>query len=621
MSVGLVGSVVGPIADIPTGGSAAQSSGKGYDVAIGDLFFKLAITDTDPYQRATAQFRKDQLDAGQNPGDQSLTGWWSRGQMSFHKGAGITYYEVEEGEAILSRFTDGEGVAPFVPGNVTCQHAWTAYSAVVSSVSYVSAIDTTLVALDGTTLKYGNFNGVPTSYVPAGGATVRAATTSPTLMYAALSNGKISSVTTGGVETTLYTGLTTTIRGIWYVKSRLIISDSDGKWYQLAAKPAAPPQAVAGSDVIFTGSDWASASAVCDTPGPILIGNSNRIFAATLDSTGSIPTLTAPVQVGELPPGETIAALAHHLGFVILVTGAGVRVGVLSDNGQLTYGPLLVERATATTAPPTTSISRYSTKTSVVLDSRIIEIDLSEQIGNGLEFGWVGRGEPFASQTAAGVTTLGYSTQIAWANNGLWNSAPGSNYMPGWVQTGFHRFATLEPKRFESVRVRATGSGGTIGVTRVDQDGTETFLYNLDTSVVHDADVSLGLTQTAEAVGLKFSLTPSGDLASTPTLLGYQLRALPQPKRQRMIRLPLLLHDVESRQPVPRTGRKGSAWERLRDLEDLEVSGIPVTYRDFRTGEAASVYIESVEFSGKTPPTANQPSFGGTLYLTIRKLS
>jgi hypothetical protein len=160
------------------------------------------------------------------------------------------------------------------------------------------------VVLDGTTVKYGNFNGTPSTYSPAGAATVSAVTVSPTTIYAALNNGKIASLTTGGTETTLYTGLTTTIRGIWYVKNRLLVSDSDNKWYQLATNPTGPPVAVASTDVIFTGTDWATNSCVTTSPGPILIGNSNSVYAASLDATGTIPTISAPVQVAELPPGE-----------------------------------------------------------------------------------------------------------------------------------------------------------------------------------------------------------------------------------------------------------------------------------------------------------------------------
>jgi len=622
MNTVLVGPVVGELGGLPvTAGITAVNAGQGYDFAINDLQFKVAPDDKNPYQRATAQFRKDQLDTGQNPGDQSLTGWWTRGQFSFHKGAGVTYYEVEEGETILNRYYDAEGLDPFKkPGRLTCQQAWAGYAATVAAVSYVSAVGSTLVALDGSTVKYGDF-AAPASLTPAGTGTVLGLTTSPTLGYIVTTAGKVESFTSAGAQVVLYTGLTTTPRGIWYVKGRLLVNDSNGKWYQLATNPAAPPQAVAAGDVIFTGSDWATASVVCDTPGPILIGNSNRIFTATPDNTGAIPVLSAPIQVAELPPGETVSALAFHLGFVVIVTGAGVRVGVLSDTGQLTYGPLLVERATGTTTPPTTSIARYSTRASVVIDNRIIEIDLSKQIGNGLEFAWTGRGEPYAgSETAAGVTTLNITTQIAWANNKINHSD--TNLLSGYLRTGFHRFATLEPKRFDSVRVTLDGPSGTCEVIRVDSEGNELSLFAIDAAVSHVEDVPLRMTRSEETVALKFVLTPApGAPTISPVLLGYQLRALPEPARQEMIRVPLEMKDIERRQPARGMGRVGGAWARFQALKEAEQAGAIVNFSDYRIGETGRAYVESVEFSNITPPSHGSSGFGGTAFVTLRKLS
>jgi hypothetical protein len=61
-----------------------QNTDIAYDVAIGGLPFIYAINDARPYIRQTAPFRKDQFDNGQEPGEQSLTGWWIRSQSSFH---------------------------------------------------------------------------------------------------------------------------------------------------------------------------------------------------------------------------------------------------------------------------------------------------------------------------------------------------------------------------------------------------------------------------------------------------------------------------------------------------------------------------------------------------------
>ncbi len=63
------------------------------DPLTGGLPFIYAINDARPYIRQTAPFRKDQFDNGTEPGEQSLTGWWIRSQMSFHSGSGINFYD------------------------------------------------------------------------------------------------------------------------------------------------------------------------------------------------------------------------------------------------------------------------------------------------------------------------------------------------------------------------------------------------------------------------------------------------------------------------------------------------------------------------------------------------
>jgi hypothetical protein len=128
----------------------------------------------------------------------------------------------------------------------------------------------------------------------------------------------------------------------------------------------------------------------------------------------------------------------------------------------------------------------------VVIDNRIIEIDLSEQVGSGLEFAWTGRGKPFSgTETAAGVTTTEVTTQIAWANGALYNSTATANMLSGYVKTGFHRFATLEPKRFDSVRVNMDGTSGTVEVIRVDASGAELSLFTLDVAQTHVEEIPL----------------------------------------------------------------------------------------------------------------------------------
>ena len=97
-----------------------QNTSIAYDVAVGGMPFIYAIGDGRPYTRQTAPFRKDQFDNGNEPGEQSLTGWWIRSQMSFHSGSGIKFYDpATTDENGHYRFADSRGLNVWTKGQVT----------------------------------------------------------------------------------------------------------------------------------------------------------------------------------------------------------------------------------------------------------------------------------------------------------------------------------------------------------------------------------------------------------------------------------------------------------------------------------------------------------------------
>jgi hypothetical protein len=97
-----------------------QNTNISYDMAVAGMPFISAISDRNVSTRETAPFRKDQFDNGQEPGEQSLTGWWLRSQMSFHSGSGISFYDpLTNDESGHYRFADSKGVDVWTKGQVT----------------------------------------------------------------------------------------------------------------------------------------------------------------------------------------------------------------------------------------------------------------------------------------------------------------------------------------------------------------------------------------------------------------------------------------------------------------------------------------------------------------------
>jgi hypothetical protein len=124
-----------------------------------------------------------------------------------------------------------------------------------------------------------------------------------------------------------------------------------------------------------------------------------------------------------------------------------------------------------------------------------------------------------------------------------------------------------------------------------------------------------------EYVSYKFTLSRSATNTSQgPIFKGYQAKALPATKRQRLIQFPVWCFDVETDRYNVKTGYDGRAWERIETLENLESVGDIINVQDFTTNERVQAVIERITFSRKTPPSGNFSGFGGILLITVRTI-
>lgn len=103
----------------PSSITSYTRNGESYDIAVNGQPFFLMANDETPYRRETAPYRKQQIDQSNEPGEQSITGWWVRSQSSFHNGTGINYYDPSAGEEVAYRFNDSKGVDIWTKGKVT----------------------------------------------------------------------------------------------------------------------------------------------------------------------------------------------------------------------------------------------------------------------------------------------------------------------------------------------------------------------------------------------------------------------------------------------------------------------------------------------------------------------
>jgi hypothetical protein len=706
-----------------------QNTDIAYDTAIGGMPFIYAISDSRPYIRQTAPFRKDQFDNQTEPGEQSLTGWWIRSQSSFHYGDGITFYDPtssNSGSPEHYRYAESKGLNVWNIGQVTllndvdAEHIttgaiesngranqqlrsikWDNTSGVLLRDEY----DVDKIASDGTITHFIDYNSGADSKVYAicdDGVTafwITNTSTKKTVYKKVLTGTYLTPA-----DTKMFDEIGTISNATMeYVKDRIVMC-ADNKVYEFSSSAVAMPSPV------YTHPSTAHVYTSVAASGTSIYvsgynGIQSTILRFTLSSAGVMPTLTSAVIAAEFPVGEIVHKIHYYLGYMMIGTNLGVRVAQVSDDGSINYGPLILE----TSQPCYDFASRDHyvwCATSVDGEPGVIRIDLSAEIET-LRFAWandlyytgvtghVTTACAFANGTdqlwfatsansvggtitnkamTAGVATLTTasahgllagssvwvqgvdanfnSTTSAWTLTSAttttftYTSAvtatvtstavtsttalanvPGSTYAEdetqlaptGYLQTGFIRYNTLEPKNYKRLVARGDFTKGSMTLETVDANGIEYDHISYDSSVP-PVEVSTNQPQDAqEYVAYKFIFYRDGTTASLgPIMKGYQAKATIATPRQRVMRFPVYCYDVETDRYNVQVGYEGRAFDRISQLESIEENGDVVTWQDLTTGESRQCVIEQISFTRLTPPDRGFTGYGGVIDITIR---
>jgi hypothetical protein len=621
-----------------------------YDVAIGGLPFFYGISNERPYERQTAPYKKQQFDNSKEPGEQTLEGWWIRSQSSFHRGAGITFFDPSAGEEVDYRFSSSQGVNVWDKGQVTllkkvvAGHETTTASQKLRSIRYsntdavlsLDGHDVDKLLGDGTVVHFIDYNSGtedPVFAICDDGTTAYWATndldsgTNKAHVYKKVLTG--TSATADTLMFNINSYLFTVGKVVMdYVKGRIILA-ADNKVYELTPSTSSLPSPIfTHTNTSYTFTSVTESGAAIYVAG--FAGTQSSIYKFTLSDAGAITSLTSAVIAAEMPIGELIQSIKYYLGYMLIGTNKGIRVAQVSvDDGSIAYGPLIVE-----TSQPVYDFAfrdRFAwATTSVNGTAGLTRIDLSEQI-SPLRFAYA---TDLYSDTATTTTTacalLGTTNRMVFtAANSYHFIESATEFMDfGFLQTGFIRYGTLEPKNFKRLRARGDYDNGGLLLAPVGEDGTiyETAIYN---STIGAPEINtINPPGSQEYIGLRFTLSryeDPTDLSSTkdtlgPTFKGYQLRALPATPRQHLIQLPLYCYDTETDRYNVQVGYDGRSWERVQALEDLETTGDEVIFQDFTTGEQITVVIDSVGFQRATPPSGGFSGFGGNLTVIVREV-
>ena len=655
-------------------GTIWQNTGVQYDCAIAGVPFISAINDIRPYERATAPFRKQQFDNQRDPGEQSLSSWWLRSQSSFHAGEGINYYDplANPYSTTLAtnsyRIKKAYGVNVWEPGQVTLLRSVTEGHNIVTPIvsSTATAVNSRNRArqriysaqwASGSTIKDGFIlhDGYDLDRIDTAGTVehwvdynsgsqdpVYATTTDGTYMYWITNDTasgklemdkKLISASTSTSPTVMFTktGVTVTNAAIEYVKQRLVVA-ANNSIYEV---PTNATTSTSFTSVYTHPTTSYTFTSIAESGTAIYVagyeGIKSSIFKFNLDTTtGAMPTLTSAITAAELPIGEIVHRIFVYLGYMMIGTNKGVRVASIATEGSLTYGPLLFE--TTQSVYDFCARDRFvwcaSGVTSTVDEPGLIRIDLSIEIDT-LRFAYAN--DLHYDSTVATTTTacalMGNTDRLAFCTAAPSTSSVGYTYIEsastlitdGYVETGYIRYNTLEPKNFKRIAAQGNFDHGSMSLQTVDLDGVVYDVNSFDSVIGHPESTITQPIGAQDALGLRFHLyRDEVDDTDGPIFKGYQLKAVPATPRNRVISIPLLCYDVDTDKYNATIGYEGYGFAKLSELEAAEAVGDVVTWQDFRTGEIQQCLIEEVKFTNLTPPDKRLTNFGGILTLTIR---
>jgi hypothetical protein len=419
-------------------------------------------------------------------------------------------------------------------------------------------------------------------------------------------------------------GITVTNAVMEFVKERIVMCANNAV-YEFTTAASALPTAVythPASTHVYT-SITASGTSIYVSG---YNGIQSTIQRFTLNTSGAMPTLNQAIVAAELPVGEKVFRIFYYLGLMAIGTSKGIRIATVQEDGSIVYGPLIVK----TTQPCYDFAARDHyiwCATGVDGEPGVIRIDLSTEIStlvyayaNDIYYAGVTGHQTTGCAFLGDSDRLVYCTTFASSADGYVYSESASTLITnGYLQTGYIRYNTLEPKNFKRLLGRGDFSKGSMTLNTVDEDGTVYDVITYDSAV---SPVEVTTSQPANAqeyLAYKFTLSRDAtDNTKGPTFKGYQAKATIATPRQRVIRFPVYCFDVETDKYNVLTGYEGRAKDRINALEAVEENGDVLTFQDLITGEFRQCVVEQIQFNRMTPPDRGFSGFGGIITITIR---
>ena len=616
-----------------------------WDCTIGGLNFLYATSDQDPIIRETGKFRRERIDTERNPGEQSLdSGLWIRSQASWHYGAGLSSAEPLEvtAEEASYRYYKSGGVDPWTPGQLQLLKDTENKFVSTATSQEILGVNTGVLHAGDNVLTYVPTTGTAAAVTWGGTGNINSLTTTGQYWLAANSAGIYRGDEPSGSGTKIYNKDATTVTSsvIRFVKSRVMYGENN-KIFEITDLT---PTSATLHDELYehpnSGWVWSDFAA-----GPTAIYASGYddevsvIYKIDVVATSTTVTLSVPVVVAEMPRGEQVLSMYSYVGsFLIVGTSSGCRVASISDNGTLTMGPLVfngtyVDDAVAYGKYVYLTVRDKGEAGDNVQRAGLYRINLGQSLNNtsfssSLEFA-------YAPDLVSPVGTTGEARSVTIAGDKLWFSVNGSGVYremdtyvdDGWIETGRIRLGVMENKSWRDLRlIGANGLQGTVtayaSVTEAGDPSTWDSVISVN-AATNDAYGKLNAAAPLPTpnLWLAFHLESNPECSCSSKMIGYQLRAMPSPRRNELIQIPVRMFDYEKDRQGSSYGRTNGAFDRFSALKQMENIGNTVVLKDHTTGEQLEVYVEQVTWKKTLAPSrGDRKNIGGIVTLLLRSV-
>lgn len=616
-----------------------------WDCSIGGLNFLYATSDQTPIIRETGKFRRERIDTERSPGEQSLdSGLWIRSQASWHYGAGLSSAEPLEvaAEEASFRYYRSGGVDPWTPGQLQLLKNTESKFVSTAASQQLIGVTTGVLHAGGNVLTYVPNTGSTSTVTWGGTANINSLATTGQYWVACDDSGIYRGDEPNGSGTKIYNKSATTVTSsvLRFVKSRIMYGENNKIFEITNLTPTSatlPAALYTHPNSGWVWSDFAEGPSAIYAAG--YEGEESVIYKIDVTATTTAVTLNVPVVVAEMPRGEQILSLYSYVGsFLIVGTSSGCRVASISDNGNLTMGPLIfngskVDDAVAYGKYVYVTVRDKGEAGDGVQRAGLYRINLGQSLNNtsfssSLQFA-------YAPDLVAPAGTTGECRSVTIADNKFWFSVNGSGVFremstyvsDGWIETGRIRLGVMENKSWRDLRlIGANGLQGTVtayaSVTGTGAPSTWDSVISV-TAATNDAYGKLNAAAPLPTPDLwiAFHLQSNPSCSCSARMIGYQLRAMPSPRRNELIQIPVRMFDFEKDRQGANYGRSNGAFDRFNALKQMENIGNTVVFKDHTTGEQLEVYVESVTWRKTIAPSrGDRKNIGGVVTLLLRSV-